>query len=129
MTENSTVRRTALGAQTEFFLTGFKQAAGIRTYAFYCKVDARRMDYTVEVDLALLPGYGISIQDLPLLCRELLQQRGQPDEISAVVFTRQRMSSHAEELATARLQAQQKRKSYKHGPNANAGPASRPTLR
>ncbi len=57
MIDNSTVRLTAVGAQPEFFITGFKQAAGIRTYAFYCRVDAKRMDYTVEVDLALLTRY------------------------------------------------------------------------
>ncbi|HUI78301.1 MAG TPA: hypothetical protein VLY24_10300 [Bryobacteraceae bacterium] len=94
----------------QFILTGFTQTAGIRMYAFEGRVEARRIDYTVEVDLTLIPGYGIRIQDLPLLCRELLQQRAQPDEISAFVFTEQQMRSHAEKLSLARENAEHRRK-------------------
>jgi len=94
----------------QFFLTGFTQTAGIRIYAFQGRVEARRIDFTVEVDLALLPGYGIRIQDLPLLCRELLQQRAQADEMSAFVFTEQRMRSHADKVLLARETAEQKKK-------------------
>jgi hypothetical protein len=108
------------GAKRQFFLTGFSQAAGIRTYAFQGRIDATRSDYTVEVDLALIPGFGIRIQDLPLLCRELLQQRTQPDEISALVLTEQRMRSHAEKLAIARQEAEHRKKQPKHLANANA---------
>jgi hypothetical protein len=93
----------------QFFLSGFTQTAGIRIYAFQGRIEARRIDYTVEVDLALIPGFGIRIQDLPLLCRELLQQ-AQPDEINALVFTEQRMRSHAEKLSLAREEAALKKK-------------------
>src|SRR5690242_5047242 len=96
--------------KAQFFLTGFAQAAGIRTYAFEGRIDASRIDCTVAVDLALIPGYGIRIQDLPLLCRELLQQQAQPDEIGSIVFTEQRMRSHAEKLAAARQEAEYKKK-------------------
>lgn len=102
------------GARPQFLLSGFTQAAGIRIYTFEGRVDAKRIDYTVEVDLALIPGYGIRIQDLPLLCRELLQQGTQPDEISAVVFTEQGMRSHADKLATAREEAEHKKKQPRH---------------
>ena len=119
------------GAKRQFFLTGFSQAAGIRTYAFQGRIDATRTDYTVEVDLALITGYGIRIQDLPLLCRELLQQRTQPDEISALVFTEQRMRSHAEKLAVIREEAQHRKKQPKllANPNANAHAAAAPAWR
>ena len=110
MIDSSTERKTEEGGKPQFFLTGFTQAAGIRIYAFDGRIDARRSDYTVQVDLALISGYGIRIQDLPLLCRELLQQREQLDEISAVVFTEQRMRSHAEKLAVAREEAKNKKK-------------------
>jgi hypothetical protein len=117
------------GGKAQFFLTGFTQAAGIRIYAFQGRVDASRIDYTVEVDLALIPGYGIRIQDLPLLCRELLQQQAQPDEISAVVFTEQRMRSHAEKLAAARQEAEHKKKQSRHLASADAETGWRPHLR
>ena len=86
------------------------------------------MDYTVEVDLALIPGYGIRIQDLPLLCRELLQQQAQPEEKCVVVFTEQRMRSHAEKLAAARHEAEQK-KQPRHFASADAETGWRPALR
>jgi hypothetical protein len=121
MTDSSTERKKEEGAKPQFLLTGFTQAAGIRIYAFEGRIDASRIEYTVEVDLALIPGYGIRIQDLPLLCRELLQQRAQPDEMSAVVFTEQRMRSHAEKLAVAREEAEHRKKQPRHLSSAHAG--------
>lgn len=120
MMDSLTERKKEEGAKPQFLLSGFTQAAGIRTYAFEGRIDARRIDYTVEVDLALIPGYGIRIQDLPLLCRELLQQRAQPDEISSVVFTEQRMRSHAEQLAVAREEAEYRKKQGRHFASAHA---------
>lgn len=121
MIDSSTERKKEEGAKPQFLLTGFTQAAGIRIYAFERRVDARRIDYTVEVDLALIPGYGIHIQDLPLLCRELLQQRVEPDEISALTFTEQDMRSLAERRATEREKAEQRKKPARHPANANPG--------
>jgi hypothetical protein len=120
MTDSSTERKKEEGAKHQFLLTGFTRAGGIRIYAFEGRTDARRIDYTVEVDLALIPRYGIRIQDLPLLCRELLQHQAQPDEIGAVVFTEQRMRSHAEKLAVAREEAEQSKKRPRHLATAHA---------
>jgi len=128
MMDNSAAPKQEVG-KAQFFLTGFTQAAGIRIYAFQGRVDASRLDYTVEVDLALIPGYGIRIQDLPLLCRELLQQETQPDEIGAVVFTEQRMRTHAEKLAAARQEAEHRKKQPKHLATADAETGWRPHLR
>ena len=125
MMDSLTERKKEEGAKPQFLLTGFTQAAGIRVYAFEGRIDAKRIDYTVEVDLALIPGYGIQIQELPLLCRELLQQRPQPDEISAVVFTEQRMRSHAEQHARLREGADHRRKQPRHLVGADAETAWR----
>jgi len=54
---------------------GFDQAAGVRLYAFQGDADGIRTDYTVGVDLALTASHGIRIQELPLLCRELLERQ------------------------------------------------------
>ena len=129
MIDSSTERKKEEGAKPQFFLTGFTQAAGIRIYAFEGRVDARRTDYTVEVDLALIPGFGIRIQDLPLLCRELLQQREQTDEIGALVFTEQRMRSHAEKLAVARAETEHRKKQPRPLPSADAETGWRPPMR
>ena len=128
MIEASTERNRNEKAKPQFLLTGFTQSAGIRIYAFESRVDARRMDYTVEVNLALIPGYGIRIQDLPLLCRELLQERAQLDEKCTVVFTEQRMRSHAEKLAVAREEAEQRKKQPRHLATAAAETGWRPPL-
>ena len=129
MIDSSTERKKEEVAKRQFLLTGFTQAAGIRIYAFEGRIDAKRIDYTVEVDLALIPGFGIRIQDLPLLCRELLQQRTQPDEISTVVFTEQRMRSHADKLALARDEAEHRKKRPRHLASADADTGWRAALR
>lgn len=129
MIDRSTEGKKEEAARPHFLLTGFTQAAGIRIYAFEGRIDAKRVDYTVEVDLALIPGFGIRIQDLPLLCRELLQQRSQPDVTSSVVFTEQRMRSHAEKLAVAREEAEHRKKQPRHLASADADTGWRPALR
>ena len=130
MMDISTERKKEQGGKPQFLLTGFTQAAGIRIYSFEGRVDARRIDYTVEVDLALIPGYGIRIQDLPLLCRDLLQQGVPPDEVNALVFTEQRMRSHAEKLALAREEAEHRKKQPRHvaNPNPNTETGWRPAV-
>lgn len=129
MMDNSTDRKKEEAAKPQFLLTGFTQAAGVRIYAFEGRIDARRIDYTVEVDLALIAGYGIRIQDLPLLCRELLQQRAQPDELSSVVFTEQGMRSQAEKLAVARAETEHRKKQPRQLASADDDAGWRPPVR
>jgi len=109
----STERKREDEAKLQFLLTGFTQTAGVRIYTFEGRVDARRIDYTVEVDLGLIPRFGIRIQDLPLLCRELLQQRAQLEEVRAFILTEQGMRSHADELLLAREEAEHRKKQPK----------------
>jgi hypothetical protein len=129
MIDNSTEQKQEERGKPQFLLTGFTQAAAIRIYSFDGRIESRRTPYTVEVNLALIPGYGIQIQELPLLCRELLQQRAQLDGICAVVFTEQRMRSHAERLALAKDQAEEKKQQRKHLASAGVETDWRPPLR
>lgn len=126
--ENLTEPKKDKVAKTLYTLTGFDQTAGIRLYAFEGIGDGRRIDYTVEVNLALIAEYGIRIQDLPLLCRELLERRVEPAEMSALTFTEQEMRSHAQRLATARQLAEQKKKPGRHPVSPNTGAAWRGPL-
>ena len=114
MIDNSTERRKEDGAKPRFHLNGFTQTNAIRVYAFEGRIDARRTDYTVEVDLALIPQYGIRIQDLPLLCEELLQQGTQHDEVRALILTEHQMRGHANTLAMAREESERRKKLPKH---------------
>jgi hypothetical protein len=129
MIEISTERKRDEEPKPQFLLTGFTQTAAIRVYAFERRVDARLLDYTVEVDLALISGYGIRIQELPLLCRELLQQKEQPDEIGAYIFTEQRMRSRAEELAAVKEEADRRKKERRSAASADPETGDRPVFR
>jgi hypothetical protein len=113
----------------QFILTGFTHTAGVRIYAFEAITDRVRTFYTVEVNLGLIAGFGIRIQDLPLLCREVLQQRMDDHESSALVFTEQQMRSHAEKLAIAREAAAQRKKPVRHLASPNRGAHWRTTFR
>jgi hypothetical protein len=128
--EGLTERKLEKDGKAHFMFAGFTQTAGIRTYAFESIGAGARTDHTVEVNLALLTGYGIRIQELPLLCRELLQQREEPDGLSACVFTEPQMRSHAEKLAIAKAEAAQKRKPPRHlAATPNPGSAWRNSFR
>ena len=121
MMEDSKERTRTENAKLHFLLSGFTQTAGIRIYAFEGRVDAQRIDYTVEVDLALIGSYGIRIQDLPLLCRELLQQEAERRELSVLVFTEQNMRIHAEAVALARGAAEHRKRKLRPADSANPG--------
>ena len=77
----------------QFIFTGFMQDMGFRVFAFErVGPDRIRMKYTVRADLALLLRYGIPMQELPLLCRRLLERRNDDrEERGAVTFTEDEM--------------------------------------
>lgn len=119
--DSPTQRSGEKAANTQYILMGFSQTAGIRLYAFEGVGDGQRVDYTVEVDLSLIPNYGIRIQDLPLLCRDLLQKRVQPSEISALTYTEHEMRAHAERLAVEREESARRKNAGPRPGNANPG--------
>ncbi len=104
-----TQRSAEKEAKTQYILNGFSQTSGIRVYAFEGIGDGRRSDYTVEVDLSLIANYGIRIQDLPLLCRELLQKRIESSEVNALILGEQEMRARAEKLASEREESARKK--------------------
>lgn len=57
-----------------FVLTGFSHDLGFRVFEFNCVDETRaRTRYTVRADMTLVRKCGIHIQELPLLCRRLLE--------------------------------------------------------
>ncbi|MFB3779808.1 MAG: hypothetical protein ACE141_19465 [Bryobacteraceae bacterium] len=109
----------------QFILTGFDQEAQFRSYAFMGIENRTRVKFTVGVDLALIPRYGIRMQELPLLCRRLLDRRGEADETRALTFTEEEMSVHASSCAVARAAAAVKRKPWRRPPDMQIGAAWR----
>ncbi len=97
----------------QFTLTGFNQDMGCRVFAFEgTTADRTRREYTVRADLALSRRYGIQMQELPLLCRALLEQHGS-EEGCAMTFTEEAMRLHARACTEARNAAILKRKAVR----------------
>jgi hypothetical protein len=94
----------------QFVLSGFSQDVGFRVFAFE-GINAERVRslYAVRADLALIRLYGIPMQELPLLCRALLERRHETSETHGLTFTEDEMRACASERAAARESAQRKK--------------------
>jgi len=96
----------------QFSFIGFSQVTGFRVFAFEgTAADRTRTEYKVKADLALVRRYGIQIQDLPLLCRGLLERNDDLNQQCTMTFTEEEMRLHARTCAEARNAAIHKRKS------------------
>ena len=87
----------------QYVLTGFKQDLGFRVFGFE-KIGQHfeRTAYTVRADLALTRKYAIRMQELPLLCRLLLERCDQSDGNRSFTLTEEEMSIHAKSSVVAR---------------------------
>jgi hypothetical protein len=111
----------------QFILTGFTQDMAFRVFAFErMGLDKVRTKYVVKADLALVRRYGIQVQELPLLCRNLLMRSDEAEETQhTFTFTEDDMCLHAKDRAAARNAAAQKRKPPRRPPSENVGAAWR----
>jgi hypothetical protein len=109
-----------------FVLTGFTHDHGFRVFSFD-RVGANlpRTKCSVRADLALIKQYGIHIQDLPLLCRNLLDRRDEAEELGPLTLTEDEMRINAGERAAAREAASKKRKPPQRPASENLGVAWR----
>jgi hypothetical protein len=93
-----------------FVLTGFRQEKEFRVFGFEGVAAGKpRSAHTVRADLSLIRRHGIQIQELPLLCRGLLEQASTAGNVQALTFTEECMREHASHRA-ARLAEAQARK-------------------
>ena len=110
----------------QFSLTGFTHDRGIRVFAFErIGEDQQRTKCTVRADLALARGYGIYMQELPLLCRRLLSRDGEGADIRSLTCTEEEMRVWANERAVAREAAVKNRRPPKRPSSENLGAAWR----
>jgi hypothetical protein len=117
----------------QFILTGFTQDTGFRVFAFEgVAIGQIRTVFTVKADLALSRRYGIAMQELPLLCRSLLdrQEESGPSENEAIenhtlTFSEEEMRACADKRAADRASAALKRKAPRRPVVENAGAAWR----
>jgi hypothetical protein len=108
-------------AALEFIMTGFKQSQNVRHYSFQIVAgDRTRRDVTVDADLDLMRRHGISIQEMPLLCKHLLETMEEarlaepkvviPELGERIVFTEQSMLGLAQLRATAKREQELRRR-------------------
>jgi len=110
----------------QFIITGFTQELGCRVFAFEgIAADRIRMAFTVRADLALVRRYGIQIQELPLLCRSLLERRDEACETQAFTFSEEEMRTCATARAAAKDEAAHRRRPPRRPPSENLGSAWR----
>lgn len=94
----------------QFILTGFTQDMAFRVFAFECvNADRTRTKYAVRADLGLARRYGIRVQELPLLCRAVLEKSGEAARNRTLTFTEDEMQLRARDSALAREMATRKK--------------------
>lgn len=105
----------------QFVLTGFKTEQAFRVFGFDGIADDKsRSAFTVKADLSLLRRHGIQIQELPLLCRGLLERAALAGRVGSMTFTEECMREYAS-VREARLEAAQARKPKRTPPAGNTG--------
>jgi hypothetical protein len=105
-----------------FSLIGFTQDSGFRVFAFEgVAADRSRTAFTIRADLALTRKYGIPVQDLPLLCRGILERTTEGEQPAPEFFTEDDMRLHARTCAAARSAAIEKRKIPRKHPTGQSG--------
>ena len=110
----------------DFIFNGFHQELNVRHFAFQgIASDRTHTEFTVGADLLLARKYQIALQDLPLLCRRLLEELAAEGVNHAVIFTEDNMRLHAKNREAARDLAASRRKPARRPSGAGVGSAWR----
>jgi hypothetical protein len=89
-----------------FALLGFSQLNNVRHFVFErVGADRTRISYTVDADLRALRDFRITMQELPLMCRRLLDALPEGDGERALTLTETDMRQHAAAGKAAQEQA------------------------
>jgi len=106
----------------QFILTGFTQDTGFRVFTFErIGTDRIRTAFTVRTDLDLIRKYGIRVQELPLLCRGLLERRDEAELERTWIFSEEEMRAYANNCAAERDAAKAQKAMRKAALQVGAG--------
>jgi hypothetical protein len=120
------VERTKL----QFILVGFKEDTGSRVFVFDGVAgDRTRSHFTVRADLAMSRRYGIRLQELPLLCREILERCPDGETRRAFTYTEADMREFADGRESAREAALLRKKAPRRPAGDQAGSGWRTSIR
>lgn len=89
--------------KTRFVITGFEDHQGFRAFLFdEITPTHKRIPRLVRVDLELARRHGIRIQELPLICSDLLDRQPAADLAQPICFPEQAMIDFAAQQSAAR---------------------------
>ncbi|MEI9813637.1 MAG: hypothetical protein WDO18_13755 [Acidobacteriota bacterium] len=96
-----------------FAFTGFFQDGIYRVFAFETLPREQGLGkYWVKADLTLVRKHNIQVQELPLLCRAVLESRAEADGQHTVTYSAAEMTLHM----NARASAEENRKGRRKPP-------------
>ena len=107
-----------------FVFTGFRQDDSVREYAFQAATQPPEK-FTVGADLNLVRKHNVPLQELPLLCRQLLEAKDEPRKSPSLVFTEQDMLAYVENRARVAHDAESKRRKFRVAASPRIGEAWR----
>jgi len=108
-------KRIVKDAEVLFIMKGFTPDSEFRVFEFQGNLRKEgQTEFWVRTDLSLVRKYGIALQELPLLCRGLLEQRDLGEQEATLTFTEEKMRAHASNREANREAAQQKRSVRRH---------------
>lgn len=111
--------------KNHFVLRGFSQVRGCRVFSFEGMSPNRTgIMFSVRADLAMSRRYGIHLQELPLLCRAVLERRHLGGEQRNYAYTEAEMRDYAVDAA-ARAEAAKQRRPPKRPVSDQVGAAWR----
>ncbi|WP_031499885.1 hypothetical protein [Bryobacter aggregatus] len=101
-------------SKLQYMLAGFTQVAGFRVFAFERMGEDRiRTKCAVRANLEQARRYGIQVQDLPLLCRSLLEQHENGVQTPLLTYGEEEMSRYAKNCTENREAAALKKKAFR----------------
>ena len=128
----------------EFVLTGFSQENNVRRYTFQALPSGNhkpagiqkpagshkpegnsKKEWTVSADLSLMRKHRIPLQELPLLCKRLLEAQGENGKNDALMFTESDMLGYASNRTAAELAAEVKKRARRMPSSSRVGMAWR----
>lgn len=111
--------------KVQFVLVGFSEVSGCRVFEFEAiAADRTRRLITVTTDMAMARRYGIRLQELPLLCREVLERSSDVPAGQRYEYAESDMRSYADGV-TAREAAAKQRKAPRRPAPEHSGTAWR----
>jgi len=104
----------------QFVLRGFSELVGTRVFTFEgVAADRTRSTFTVSANLAMTRRYGIRLQELPLLCRGVLEHSYDGGANHDVLYTEELMRVYADNITARDAAAKLRRPPRRPAPEQN----------